>query len=91
MTVRPTDEQDGPAALTVYFHERLSSTAPGIAGTKPVVDKYAPAAEGEEKSAVIDLKDLNYEEIWRRGRLLLARRSTSPLNLMRVSWARLRS
>lgn len=31
-----------------------------------MTDKYAPAPVGEEKSAVIDLKNLNYEEIWRR-------------------------
>ncbi|KAJ5259562.1 hypothetical protein N7478_012543 [Penicillium angulare] len=66
ITVSPTTEQEGPAALTVYFHERLSSTAPGISGPKPVTDKYAPQPVGEEKSAVIDLKNLNYEEIWRR-------------------------
>ncbi|KAJ6015992.1 hypothetical protein N7540_010583 [Penicillium herquei] len=66
MTVKPTDEQEGPAVLTVYYSERLSSTAPGIAGSKPVVDKYAPAPDANEKSAVIDLKNLTFEEIWRR-------------------------
>lgn len=66
MTVQQTSEQEGPAALTVYFHERLSSTAPGIAGKNPPVDKHAPAPAETEKSAVIDLKNLSLEEIWRR-------------------------
>lgn len=66
MTVQQTSEKEGPAALTVYFQERLSSTAPGIVGKNPPVDKHAPAPAETEKSAVIDLKNLSLEEIWRR-------------------------
>ncbi|KAJ5777741.1 hypothetical protein N7520_000987 [Penicillium odoratum] len=65
MTVQQTDEQEGPAALTIYFNERLSSTATGIAG-KQITDKHAPKPEAGEKSIVVDLKNLDPKEIWTR-------------------------
>ncbi|KAJ5898830.1 hypothetical protein N7495_003574 [Penicillium taxi] len=65
MTVKQIDDQEGPSALTIYFAERLSSTATAISG-KQVIDKFAPAAEDNEKSIVVDLKNLGYQEIWSR-------------------------
>ncbi|CEO59891.1 hypothetical protein PMG11_04541 [Penicillium brasilianum] len=66
MTVQQTDDQNAPPALTIYFAERLSSTASAIVGAKKIADKHAPAPESGEKAAVVDLKDLSYKEIWSR-------------------------
>ncbi|KAJ5225743.1 hypothetical protein N7468_006968 [Penicillium chermesinum] len=66
ITVRQTDDQAGPAALTIYFSERLSSTAAAIAGANQVVDKHAPAPVEGEKAAVVNVKNLEFNEIWNR-------------------------
>ncbi|KAJ5570567.1 uncharacterized protein N7459_009997 [Penicillium hispanicum] len=66
MTVQQTAEQEGPAALTIYFAERVGSTANAIAGSKQITDKHAPAPETDEKTAVVDVKGLSFEEIWSR-------------------------
>ena len=66
MTVQQTTEQDGPAALTIYFAERVSSTANAIAGSRKITDKHAPPPETGEKTAVVDVKNLSFEEIWSR-------------------------
>ncbi|KAJ5125355.1 hypothetical protein N7476_010302 [Penicillium atrosanguineum] len=66
MTVQQTEDQAGPAALTIYFAERVSSTASAVAGKTQVTDKHAPAPEASEKTAVVDLKNLTWEEIWSR-------------------------
>ena len=66
MTVQQTEDQAGPAALTIYFAERMSSTASAVAGKNQVTDKHAPAPEASEKTAVVDLKNLTWEEIWSR-------------------------
>ncbi|KAJ5532870.1 hypothetical protein N7494_009422 [Penicillium frequentans] len=65
MTVQQTEDQEGPAALTIYFNEQLSSTAAGLA-SKQLVDKHAPKPEATEKSVVVDLKNLDPKEIWTR-------------------------
>ncbi|KAL1988367.1 hypothetical protein VTN96DRAFT_10050 [Rasamsonia emersonii] len=64
MTVKQTTEQEGPAALTIFFSERLSSTAAEHAAN--INDKYAPAPSPTEKAVVIDAKNIDYKEIWRR-------------------------
>jgi large subunit ribosomal protein MRP49 len=64
MTVKQTEEQDGPAALTIFFTERLSSTASTAAAN--ISDKHAPAPSPTEKTVVLDAKNLDYKEIWRR-------------------------
>ena len=66
MTVRKTDDQSKPPALTIYFAERVGSTAAAIAGSKQITDAHAPAPASGEKSAVVDLKGLSFEEIWSR-------------------------
>ena len=57
MTVKQTDEQEGPASLTIYFAERLSNAASLNAGTGAGAggkDTFAPEAGGAEKTAVLD-------------------------------------
>lgn len=66
MSVQQTQDQEGPAALTIYFAERVGSTATAIAGKKPVTDKLAPPPEDNEKTAVVDVKGLDFKEIWSR-------------------------
>lgn len=66
MTVQQTEDQSLTPSLTIYFAERLSSTAPAIVGSKKITDMHAPAPESSEKTAVVDLKDLTYKEIWTR-------------------------
>jgi len=65
MTVKQTDEQDGPAALTVYFAEKIGARA-AEAHAADIQDKHAPAALSTERSIVIDAKGLDYTEIWKR-------------------------
>ncbi|OXV08376.1 hypothetical protein Egran_03860 [Elaphomyces granulatus] len=65
MTVKQTDEQDGPAALTVYFAEKIGARA-AEAHAADIQDKYAPAGLSTERSIVIDAKGLDYTEIWKR-------------------------
>ncbi|KAB8229723.1 hypothetical protein ETB97_008885 [Aspergillus alliaceus] len=64
MTVKQTQDQEGPAALTIYFAERASNAA-SLTAAK-IEDKHAPAPESTEKTAVVDLKNLDYKEIWNK-------------------------
>lgn len=66
MTVQQTTEQDTPAALSIYFADRVASTATAIAGSKQLIDKHAPAPQNGEKMTTVNLKDLSYQEIWNR-------------------------
>jgi large subunit ribosomal protein MRP49 len=68
MTVKQTEEQEGPAALTIYFAEQASKAA-SLTAAK-VEDKHAPAPESTEKTAVVDLKNLDYKEIWNKVKLM---------------------
>ncbi|KAE8373806.1 50S ribosomal protein Mrp49 [Aspergillus bertholletiae] len=68
MTVKQTQEQEGPAALTIYFAERTSNAA-SLTAAK-VEDKHAPAPESTEKTAVVDLKNLDYKEIWNKVKMM---------------------
>ncbi|KUM58674.1 hypothetical protein ACN42_g8488 [Penicillium freii] len=66
MTVTQTSNQQGPAALTIYFAERAGSAATALANEKKVIDELAPAPEANEQSAVLDIKNRTYEQIWDR-------------------------
>lgn len=66
MTVQQTSEQDEPPALTIYFAERVGAAASAIAGQKQVEDKHAPTPGENEQIAVVNVKGLNYREIWSR-------------------------
>lgn len=65
MSVRQTQEQEGPAALTVYFADKISKAASKSAA-KNVDDKHAPSPAEGEKSAVVDLKNLAHADIWKK-------------------------
>lgn len=69
MTVKQTEEQDGPAALTIYFAEHASNAAT-LNAAKDINDKYAPAAGESEKTAVVDLRDLDWKRIWDKVRVM---------------------
>ncbi|KAL3461362.1 CI-B8 domain-containing protein [Aspergillus heterothallicus] len=62
MTVKQTTNQEAPAALTIYFSENISSAA--SANATKLTDKHAPAPSASEKTTVMNLKDLNYTDIW---------------------------
>ncbi|KAJ6099736.1 hypothetical protein N7467_001271 [Penicillium canescens] len=66
MTVRQTTEQQGPAALSIYFAERASDAAVAVANEKKVEDSHAPAAEPNEQAIVLNVKDFTYQQIWDR-------------------------
>ncbi|KAJ5416074.1 hypothetical protein N7465_004769 [Penicillium sp. CMV-2018d] len=66
MTVTQTSNQQGPAALTIYFAERAGSAATALANEKKVIDELAPAPEANEQSAVLDIKNRTYQQIWDR-------------------------
>ncbi|KAJ5976198.1 hypothetical protein N7481_009905 [Penicillium waksmanii] len=66
MTVKQTTDQDIPATLSIYFADRVGSTATSIAGSKQITDKHAPAPGTGEKMATVNVKDLTYQEIWNR-------------------------
>ncbi|PYH46846.1 mitochondrial 54S ribosomal protein mL61 [Aspergillus saccharolyticus JOP 1030-1] len=63
MTVRQTTDQEGPAALSVYFAQQASKTASMIAAAD-LKDTHAPAPADNEQVAVLDVKGLAYPEIW---------------------------
>lgn len=69
MSVRQTTNQEGPAALTVYFAEKLSNAA-SIAGAKDIKDEHAPAPREGEVSAVVDLKNLGHADIWEKVKMM---------------------
>jgi large subunit ribosomal protein MRP49 len=64
MTVKQTDDQEGPAAITIYFAGRPSDAATNLAAS--INDQYAPAQSSSEEVVVIDAKAVDYQEIWRR-------------------------
>ncbi|KAA8649779.1 hypothetical protein EYZ11_009077 [Aspergillus tanneri] len=68
MTVKQTSDQEGPAALTIYFAEQTSNAASLNPST--ISDKHAPEPSSTEKTAVMDVKNLDYKEIWRKVKLM---------------------
>ncbi|PKY07343.1 50S ribosomal protein Mrp49 [Aspergillus campestris IBT 28561] len=66
MSVKQTDDQEGPAALTIYFAERASKPASITAAVAELTDKHAPAPGDAEKTAIVDLRNLDYREIWNK-------------------------
>lgn len=65
MSVRQTTEQDGPAALTIYFANRISKAA-SLNAAKDVEDAHAPPPGEGEQAAVVDLKNLEHADIWNK-------------------------
>ncbi|KKK22932.1 50S ribosomal protein [Aspergillus ochraceoroseus] len=68
MTVKQTDNQDGPAVLTIYFSEKLSNAA-SLSPAK-IEDKFAPQPGETEKAAVMDVRNLTYKEIWAKVKMM---------------------
>jgi large subunit ribosomal protein MRP49 len=63
MSVKQTDEQEGPAALTIFFSgpPRNAATAQNASN---IQDKYAPAPTATENTVVLNTKHLPYAKIW---------------------------
>ncbi|RAL03780.1 mitochondrial 54S ribosomal protein mL61 [Aspergillus ibericus CBS 121593] len=76
MTVRQTDQQDGPAALTIYFSERASNAATLLAGK--VTDQHAPEPAATEQSVVLDVKNLDYKDIWTKVKNMTGAQEIPP-------------
>ncbi|KAL3446574.1 CI-B8 domain-containing protein [Aspergillus insuetus] len=76
MTVKQTTDQEGPASLTIYFSENLSKAASSSA--TGMTDQHAPAPSATEKTAVLDLKNLPYTDIWHNVKVLTGAQEVSP-------------
>lgn len=76
MTVKQTEDQDGPAALTVYFAERASSTA--AADSSEINDTHAPAPQSNEKTVVLDVKNHDFKSIWGRLKAVTGAKDVPP-------------
>ncbi|CRG87770.1 hypothetical protein PISL3812_04791 [Talaromyces islandicus] len=63
MSVKQTEEQDGPAALTIFFSEAPKNNKHHDSS---IQDKYAPAPAEGEKTIVIDTKGKDYKQIWQK-------------------------
>jgi large subunit ribosomal protein MRP49 len=70
MTVKQTDDQSGPSALTIYFAEKAGSAATAVANESKVVDACAPAPAENEESVVLDLKNRTDKQIWDRLQIM---------------------
>ena len=81
MTVKQTEDQEGPAALTIYFAEKLSNAANlGSGGKSPLDDKHAPAAGEAEKTAVVDVRGLDFKSIWDKVRVMTGAKEVEASN-----------
>ncbi|KAL5334755.1 CI-B8 domain-containing protein [Aspergillus crustosus] len=76
MTVKQTTDQEGPAALTVYFAEKLSNAAQGSPET--VKDEHAPKPSETEKTASLDLRHLAYKDIWNKLKTVTGAQEVVP-------------
>lgn len=77
MSVRQTQEQDGPAALTVYFADKISKAASKSAA-KNLDDKHAPPVADGEKAAIVDLKNLAHADIWKKVMMVTGASEVKP-------------
>jgi large subunit ribosomal protein MRP49 len=94
MTVKQTTDQEGPASLTIYFSENLSKAASSNA--TDMTDQHAPAPSATEKTAVLDLKNLPYTDIWHNVKVLTGAQEVSPtteeqMELKKVEQMRLKA
>lgn len=77
MTVTQTTNQQGPSALTIYFVERAGNAAKSLAQERKVTDALAPAAETNEDSVVLDIKNRSYQQIWDRVQAMTGAKNVS--------------
>lgn len=66
ITVKQTLDQEGPAALTIYFDGKVPNSAEKHNAANRINDQHAPKPAENEKTVVIDAKNLTYTEIWDR-------------------------
>ncbi|KAF9888339.1 hypothetical protein FE257_008772 [Aspergillus nanangensis] len=76
VTVKQTDDQEGPAALTIYFAEQASKAAGLNAAT--ITDKHAPAPTDTEKTTTVDVKNIDYKEIWNKVMMMTGAQEVTP-------------
>ncbi|OKL61022.1 hypothetical protein UA08_03781 [Talaromyces atroroseus] len=62
MSVKQTDDQDGPAALTIFFTGQPNKKQ--AYHDADLEDKHAPAPSESEQTVVLNIKEYNFEEIW---------------------------
>ncbi|EAS36342.3 50S ribosomal protein Mrp49 [Coccidioides immitis RS] len=60
MSVKQTDDNAGPAVLTLYFANKDGATQ----ATSSTTDEFAPAPTESESVKTIDIKGKSLEEIW---------------------------
>jgi large subunit ribosomal protein MRP49 len=70
MTVKQTEDQSGPSALTIYFAEKAGSAANAVANESKVIDASAPAPAENEDPVVLDLKNRTDKQIWDRLQIM---------------------
>ncbi|KAL4952632.1 CI-B8 domain-containing protein [Aspergillus filifer] len=75
ITVKQITNQEAPASLTVYFAERLSNAASVNAASTP--DEHAPKPSETEKTAVVDVRNLTYTDIWNKFKNMTGAQSIS--------------
>ncbi|KAL5045243.1 hypothetical protein BDW71DRAFT_184543 [Aspergillus fruticulosus] len=75
ITVKQTDNQDGPASLTVYFAKKLSNAASLNAAAK---DEHAPEPSATEKTATVDIRNLTYQDIWNKVKNMTGAQEVPP-------------
>lgn len=79
MSVKQTQDQAGPAALTLYFAgEKAGSAAIALANERKITDSLAPATEAGEKSVVLDIRNYTYQQIWDRVQLMTNAKVVNP-------------
>lgn len=87
MTVKQTQDQSGPSALTIYFAEKASDAAVALANEHKTTDSFAPATNPNEASVVLDVRNHTYKQIWDRVKLMtnaqLVRTSAEDLALQK--------
>jgi len=64
MTVQQTNDQSGPALLTIYFANTAVEDPSSTQGQ--TIDALAPAPTASEKTTTIDVKNQELTQIWAR-------------------------
>ncbi|KAL4933940.1 mitochondrial 54S ribosomal protein mL61 [Aspergillus undulatus] len=76
ITVKQITDQEAPASLTVYFAEKISNAA--SLNNSTVKDEHAPPPSEAEKTAVVDVRNLTYVDIWNKFRNMTGAQDVPP-------------
>lgn len=68
MTVRQMEDQKAPPVLTIYYSGAKPSKYASLNASKDVNDKHAPKPQEGENAAVVDVRNLAVEDIWKKVR-----------------------